>query len=339
MDRTFGMISQQNSHELLIKLIDIPSISSDENAVCTFVFDLLKTMSFDTVQRIPVDEHGFNIFATKGVPKVLLQAHLDVVPPHIPSRVDETKIYGRGSCDTKASAACMIVAAQQALADGLTNFGVVFTVREETSMVGIKKLVSALPQIPFTIVGEPSRLQPVTSHFGMLTLNLETKGKAAHTSQAGEGVNAIDALIKAAADLQSIKIHPDSMLSVVKIEGGVASNIVPPLAKARYSFRISPDDKNDYLEMFTKVLKNHPLATVTKGFEAGAVKSKLPSELSFLGKGQTVKYFTELSFLQSGVILGPGDIIHAHTDIEQVQKKELDEAVLLYGKILVAMAN
>lgn len=329
----------QNVEELLLQLIDIPSPSRDEKAVCEFVYALLSNLSFDEVRQIPVDEGGFTIYARKGDPRVALEAHLDVVSPHLPARIEATRLYGRGSCDTKGSAAAMIVAAQQALNQGLTDFALIFTVREETNFAGITALVAAVPKLPFTIVGEPSNLKPVSSHYGILSLEVEAKGKAAHTSQAEQGINAIDLLVEALNDLRHVPIHPESIMTLVLIDGGRASNIVPDHASAKFSFRIAPSDKTNYLQQFSQQVTNKSSVTLTKTFETAAVQAAIPEELAFLGPGQMVKYFTELSVLQNGLILGPGDIAQAHTADEFVEKAQLHQAVELYFKCLEAMTQ
>ena len=56
--------------------------------------------------------------------------------------------------------------------------------------------------------------------------------------------------------------------------------------------------------------------------------------MDFLGQGQTVKYFTELSFCNNGIVLGPGDIKYAHGPDEKILKSELSKAVDIYVQIL-----
>ena len=51
--------------KLLIKLINIPSLSEHELPLC----QLLKKLPFDQVKKQPVDKQGFNIIAQKRNPK------------------------------------------------------------------------------------------------------------------------------------------------------------------------------------------------------------------------------------------------------------------------------
>jgi acetylornithine deacetylase/succinyl-diaminopimelate desuccinylase-like protein len=90
----------------------------------------------------------------------------------------------------------MIMAAQKAQEQKLTNFALIFTVGEETNFRGAKKLVEDYSQnLPFMVVGEPTNLELVNGHFGIGTITIKAKGKAAHTSIPRQGVNAIEKLL------------------------------------------------------------------------------------------------------------------------------------------------
>ena len=71
------------TRQLLKELMAIPSPSEDEIVLCNFIYQLLLGLGFDQVEKIPVDEGGYCIYAKIGDPKVTLQAHLDNVSPYI----------------------------------------------------------------------------------------------------------------------------------------------------------------------------------------------------------------------------------------------------------------
>ena len=96
--------------ELLKKLILIPSISGQEDAVTKYLFNLLTESGFET-KKYPVEKDRYNIVAKIGNPKIYLSAHMDTVAPLLKYKETKTQIFGRGSCDTKASIATMITAA------------------------------------------------------------------------------------------------------------------------------------------------------------------------------------------------------------------------------------
>lgn len=320
--------------KLLLDLINIPSLSENELNCCTFIYRLLKKLSFDQVKKIPVDKDGFNIIAIKGKAKIALQAHIDTVPPFIKAKTDDRKIYGRGACDTKSCVAAMIAAAEKALTRNLTNFALIFTVGEETNFRGIKKLVETNQKIPYAIVGEPTQLKPINGHYGIGTITIIAKGKSVHSSMPELGTNAIDKLLAGVNRLAKLKPEKGSLLSLVKISGGHAENSIPDKAQALYSLRISPQDKNsDFLKLFQEKLKGLDLE-IKPGLIIKPVHSKTPKKLKFLGQSKTVRYATELSFLKNGLVLGPGNIKYAHSINEFIEKKELERAVELYFKIL-----
>ncbi len=103
----------------------------------------------------------------------------------------------------------------------------------------------------------------------------------------------------------------------MQIEGGYADNIVPDRASAFFDLKPSPNGKNDYSQIFNQVL-NQKNVKVEVLMSVPAVSFSIPKEFEFLGEGQGVKYFTELSFCKNGLVLGPD---------EKIKKTELEKAV------------
>lgn len=319
--------------KLLKQLILIPSPSGEEKAIGEFVFDLLKNLGFNAVKD-EVDKNGFNVIATVGSPKIYFSTHLDTVNKPLPFAETETHIFGRGACDAKNCVATMICAAVEAKDEGVNNFGLIFTVGEETDFRGAKKIISSKrrTKIPFVVVGEPTSLEIVNGHFGVLEIKLTALGKSAHSSEPEKGVNAIDKLIEAINRIKKIKLYQESSVNLGVINGGNAANIVPDKAEARLSFRISPNDENDYFKEARKTAGS--LVKVEKMFGIGSVYTKVPPQFSFIKKRKTVKYCTELSLYRNGLVLGPGDIKYAHGDREMIEKSKLKKAIEIYKKIL-----
>lgn len=321
------MISVEQLHK---KLILIPSLSGDENEVGNFITNLLIDNGFEVKKDI-VDNNGFNIIATLGKPKVFLSAHMDTVAPFLDYKETKTEIFGRGACDTKNCIASMLTAGFKAKNDGLNNFGFIFTVGEETDFRGAKKIVKSGIKIPFVVVGEPTSLDIINSHYGILTLKLIAKGKAAHSSQPEKGINAIDILLESLEKIKKIKFHPKTLASLTKISGGVASNIIPNKAEVLICIRNYPDDEKNYFEEFKKLLPN---LLIEEELKIDSVITKVPKELAFVKNIRSVKYGTELSLFKNGVVIGPGNIKFAHSEREKIGKKELNKAVEVYYRII-----
>ena len=318
--------------EILKQLISIPSVTGNEREVCEFVFELLRKEGFDA-KKYPVDKKRFNIVANLGEdPKVYLQAHLDTVAPFIKFSEDKDFIYGRGACDTKGSAAAMISAAISCKQQGLNKFGLIFTVGEETTLDGAGSLARENLDIPFVIVGEPSSLEIVNAHFGLLDIKITAKGKASHSSRPEEGINAIDLLLETIRKVKLLEIHPETLISLVTIKGGVADNVIPAEASATFSFRVSPNDNNDYSKTINNLSSDRIFVEEIIGIKS--VSAEVPKELDFIKERKTVKYFTELSVFKKGTVIGPGDIKHAHGPDDKVQKAELKKAVEVYSQIV-----
>lgn len=316
---------------LLKDLIQIPSPSGREEQICQFVFDFLEKNDFSPI-KIADEISGFNILVKVGCPKVYLSAHLDTVPTPLELKETKTQIIGRGACDTKGSAASMIMAAIKAKEKSLTNFGLIFTVGEETDFRGAKKIMETKEKIPFVIVGEPTDLKIVNGHFGLLEFKLVAQGKSAHSSDPRLGVNAIDKLVTAINQVQNLKLSPDSSSNLGLITGGKAVNIIPDQAEASFGFRIDPKDNRNYVEEIARVVGD--LAKVEKKLEINSVYTEVPPELNFIKERKVARYCTELSYFKTGVVLGPGETKYAHSEDEQVEKADLEKAVEIYLKIL-----
>jgi acetylornithine deacetylase/succinyl-diaminopimelate desuccinylase-like protein len=181
---------------------------------------------------------------------IVLNTHLDTVPPGAPelwtacggdpfsARIDGDRVYGLGAADTKLDLAAKVFALG-AVGAPRRDVYLVGTFGEEHGLTGAKEIVEAaiLPAGAMVFVGEPSRMEVVTAHKGLmmfeLTLGftplrvdepmqvrrLRFAGKAAHSSTPALGVNAIEIALEAMA----INLKHN----LVAIAGGTAVNVVP----------------------------------------------------------------------------------------------------------------
>ena len=87
--------------------IDIESVTGNELAIGHYFYDYLQPLANKyggEVERIEVEKDRYNVNARWGRPEIVFSTHLDTVPPFIPSKEDGEFVWGRGACDTKASA-------------------------------------------------------------------------------------------------------------------------------------------------------------------------------------------------------------------------------------------
>jgi len=172
---------------------------------------------------------------------VLVASHLDTVPvdgmeiPPFDPVVAEGRMSGRGSCDTKAGMAALVAALEQVLVRGVLrrNLILVGEADEELSSIGVRDVMAALGgrRPDWVLATEPTELQVVHRHKGVVHARLEATGRACHASEPEGGVNAIVALARAAVALDALatrlaargdaELGPPT-LSVGRFAGGVA---------------------------------------------------------------------------------------------------------------------
>ena len=200
------------------KMIEYPSESQTSNVEVTEQIEKWLTQLKFKIERIPYkDKNGvdkISIIAKLGNGKggLSLMSHNDVVPalPHqYKSRLDNGRIYGRGSCDMKGPLAATICAASQFKASDLKKpLYIVVTADEEIQAVGAKLVTEksklfAEASTGYGIICEPTRLNVVYAHKGSLSIVITSKGKAAHTSTL-KGTNANIRMIPFLQDMKKI---------------------------------------------------------------------------------------------------------------------------------------
>ena len=115
------------------------------------------------------------------------------IDPFVP-RVDEGRLYGRGSCDVKGSMAAMLMALARLCRERPTGAASVIlacTVDEEFTHTGSSRLAETRLGADLAVVAEPSGLDLVHCHKGALRWKIRTRGVACHSSTPDLGVNAI----------------------------------------------------------------------------------------------------------------------------------------------------
>ena len=329
-----------NNTKLLLDLIRIKSESGNEKEIGEYIYTYLKKFGL-TVKKQLVDKKtgNFNIYAYTGNPKVIFSNHIDTVPKQLKMKSDNKYIYGRGSCDTKSQVAAAILAAEKAFTEGLTDFGLLFTVQEETDFLGAKKALKLIPKCKLIVIGEPTNLDIVKGHNGILVFELIVKGRTAHGSMPEKGINAIELLMNdlnrlRIANLGSDKILGKNILNIAKISGGIADNVVPDSAKALIAYR-TVIKSSVIIKQIKKLVKSE--INITLNFEpvTNLVAENLANKLGL--KTKVVKYFTEASILKekgSVIILGAGHIKEAHSDNECVLISEYEKLIKIYSDII-----
>ena len=162
------------------RLIDIPSPTENEFDAAVFLHDELAALGY-ACRRMRSATRRFNVYAAAGGrPRVVLNSHIDTVPPWFASSEDDEYLYGRGACDTKGIIAAMIAAGERLRADGMNDFAFLFVVGEETDSIGAKMANIEFADLgsEYVLVGEPTESTFARASKGALTCFVRFDGIA-----------------------------------------------------------------------------------------------------------------------------------------------------------------
>lgn len=242
--------------ELTKKLISVPSVSSNRKQ-CDKVLKLAarELKGFNKREFSKNSVKSLLFYTGKkatGTHKVLLNAHLDVVPAddeQFHPKIKGGKLYGRGAFDMKAAAAVMILTFKQLANDIPHNIALQIVTDEETGgKNGTKYQVDKGVLADFVITGENSDLQIDNESKGILRVKLTAHGKSSHSAYPWLGDNAIVRLNKVIDAV--LKLYPIPRKEVWRTTANLtkisttnnASNKVPDFAEAEFDIRYIPQD-------------------------------------------------------------------------------------------------
>jgi len=313
-------------------LINIDSTTGREGDAGRWLSRELEQLGYTVVQQ-PVTEGRANVYASLDPPVVVFSTHYDCVPPFFESRLENGKLYGRGSCDAKGILAAQVAAAERLRAAGERRVGLLFVVGEERGSDGAAVANTTPAGSRFLINGEPTDNRLGTGTGGVLRLRLRASGRAAHSATPEQGESAIDKLIDALIALRSIGLPSDAALgstyySIGLIEGGIAPNVISPSASAEVLFRTvgPPEDIVRAIQPLERLVTSEEILRVpvvrlhtVAGFPTAAFR--FTTDVPFLDRWGTPLLF------------GPGSILVAHTSDEHLDLAELDRAIDSYEQL------
>ena len=337
--------------QLARQLIDIESTTGNEGEVGKFLADFLRGRGYSVLEQPleairlkpdapPSSVPRINVIAAVGEPEVVFSTHFDCVPPFFPSRIENGKLFGRGSCDAKGILAAQVAAAERLRAKGETRIGLVFVGGEERGSDGAKAANRIGSKSRFLINGEPTDLRLGAATRGCYRVRLTATGKAAHSGYPELGESAIEKLMDCLVALRTADWPADALLgrthyTVGLINGGVAPNVIPPNAEAEVFFR-SVGDHAPLRETLHKTLAGR--VEITEILELPAVRMHTVPGFDTA----VFSYFSDIPFLDkwgTPLLLGPGSIHVAHTDHEHISIDELNRAVETYEKLAATLLS
>jgi [amino group carrier protein]-lysine/ornithine hydrolase len=165
---------------LLTRMVEIPSLSGEEAALAAFLVEVMRALGF----QAEIDKAG-NAVGVLGDGKqdIVLLGHMDTVPGVIPVRVEDGKLYGRGSVDAKGPLAAFIAAAAEVGALSGKRIVVVGATEEEAASSKGARHVARTFAPTYCVIGEPSGTRAVTLGYkGRLVFAYEAEMGATHSA-------------------------------------------------------------------------------------------------------------------------------------------------------------
>ena len=334
---------------------DIPSVSGDEKALADAIETLLRGLPHLEVLR-----DGDAVVARTDLGRdrrVVVAGHIDTVPvaDNLPTRLvgagDDAVLWGRGSVDMLGGVAVALALAAELGTPGrepVHDLTWIFYDHEEVdaALNGLGRLARNRPELlrgDLAILGEPSDAGIEGGCNGTMRAELRVRGVAAHSARAWTGENAIHAAAPVLARLAAYEpreVEVDGLvyregLNAVRIEGGIAGNVVPDSCVIEVNYRFAPsrsvEEAHAHLrEVFDgfDVLVTDAAAGARPGLDDPLAAEFVRSVLAVTGGVPAPKYgwtdvarFSELGV--PAVNFGPGDPLLAHKDDERLSVTQL----------------
>ncbi len=238
---------------LTAAIVDVPSVSGDEDQLTTAIEEALRPLAHLSVQRfgnslVARTERGHR-------ERVVLAGHVDTVPlaGNLPSHVEGDRLYGCGTSDMKAGVAVQLRLAATVPEPARDVTYVFYDCEEiEAERNGLGRLSRSHPELlagDFAVLMEPSGAEIEGGCQGTMRAEITVTGQRAHSARSWMGRNAIheagdvlDVLRRyepREPQVDGLRYHEG--LNAVAISGGVAGNVIPDRCVVTVNYRFAPD--------------------------------------------------------------------------------------------------
>jgi len=376
---------RHEAKELLARLVACPSAGpsaggtapAGEEAMADLLASIVKPWGALT-RKVPIAPGRYNFIARfpGGGPRTLmLEAHADTVPadgmtlPPFEPAVRGGRLYGRGSCDAKASLAAMLLAIRGVLESGARPRATLYFVAtgcEETGGLGARRLVADGFRPDAAVIGEPTDLDIVCAHKGAYRCRVTAIGRAAHSSDPSRGISAIAGMARVVQALEGLLARRPARrrhaalgpatVSVGTIRGGTQANVVADRCEIEVDRRTLPGETHEQIAAEIRRAvdaagKAGPKCRYEfKAYEwypafeedrrgpparlVAAAARKVLGRARFKG----VPWASNAGiFREAGIpciLFGPGSIRQAHTAGEYVDLEQVAAAARVYAEII-----
>ncbi|MFE4170700.1 succinyl-diaminopimelate desuccinylase [Streptomyces sp. NPDC056909] len=323
-------------------LVDFPSVSGDEKPLADAIEQALRALP-----HLTVDRHGNNVVARTQLgrdERIILAGHIDTVPiaGNVPSRLDEDGVlWGCGTSDMKSGVAVQLRIAAT-VPEPNRDLTFVFYDNEEVDadLNGLGHVADAHPdwlEGDFAVLLESSDGEVEGGCQGTLRVLLRTTGERAHSARSWMGSNAIHAVAPILDRLAAYEprrpvidgLEYREGLNAVRIEAGVANNVIPDACTVTVNYRYAPDrSEEEALAHVHEVFADCGVAEFTVDDHSGAALPGLshPAAAAFMtavgGTARPKFGWTDVARFGGlgvpAVNYGPGNPLLAHRRDERV---------------------
>jgi succinyl-diaminopimelate desuccinylase len=247
-------VSTASLAELLVQLVDIPSVTGNEQQIADWVSRRLADAGRGEVIR-----HGRAVVwraPRQGRPLVVLAGHTDTVPPqgNTGARLERGSVHGVGATDMKGGDAVMLALADTLPLDRLAyDLACVFYDAEEgpAERNGLKRVLNESPwlrEARLAILLEPTDLAVEMGCNGILNVEVRVPGVAAHAARPWQGRNAVAEGADWLREITHVPVTSHSVqglefretLQLTTLHAGSARNVVPAEMVANLNHRFPP---------------------------------------------------------------------------------------------------
>ncbi len=284
------MVETSHIVDWLSRIVQIPSVSpahagerddiAGEARLAAQVEKWFRAFGAEEVQReevFPNRPNVYGIWRGSSDTWLAVDVHMDTVGvaqmdgDPFDGRVENGRVYGRGAVDTKASLAVVLAMLEHQHERGLPlphNLLVAATAAEENGTQGAPVFANWVRRQDFQlsqlIVAEPTLCGPLYGHKGVMNLEFQIKGRAAHTAMPEQGQNAIAAaahlIVALEADHKALQAETpttelgNGVLTVSLVKGGIGINIVPDTCQIAANRRVVPGESEQVLRAHFQAL-------------------------------------------------------------------------------------